>query len=257
VKRFVFFLLILNLFSSVYASNIDCIIGKKLEITKEEIEAAKSMLPSFLVVPDNELERVALQNRLFSKEYLSKRKLSEKEKAEVILEVEKYLSAKYQKELIDAVVTDEKVLKSYYLDNKDEFVLPPKITARDIVVEKADKADEAYYKVMAEKIDFDKIAREYSEDMFASKGGLLPAAPISEFTYPLKSWLETAKVGDISTPIKVFEKFHILKVEKIEEQSTKYEDIKDIIRERLIAKIKTETLKTDAERLKKKFTSGK
>ncbi len=230
---------------------------KSFNISDDEVRVHSETLPSYLKIPTDEIRRATLQNRLFAKEFIEKNGISKDLEIEMILEIEKLLSKKYQTQMMDKIKTDEKVLKSYYLDNLNSFKLPPKIHSSDIVVNNLKEAQEIHYKLVHEKANFEELAKEKSIDPTKSNGGKLPVTEADKFVFPLMSFVEMAEEGSISSPIKVGEQYHIMKLEKREVQATDYESVKDIIRDRLLMGIKVEQLLKETERLKKVYGDKK
>lgn len=251
--------LCLSLFASLFlnAEDVSLKIADKFDVSIQEVKVAKEKLPPYLVVPDDEIRRVALQNKLFTKEYLLNDKISEDDIIYIQNEFEKYISQKYQKKLLDGVDTNESVLKSYYLDHVDSFKFAPNVESSVIVLNNLKDAMDVFYDLRDKKGDFAKLAKEKSVEPSGANGGKLPLAPMDAFLPPLRAFLEGAKEGDISEPIKVYDKYQIIKVEKIVNQDTNYESMKDKIRDILISKVKIEILKKENDKLKEKHMEAK
>jgi len=157
-------------------------------------------------------------------------------------------------------LVDEAFLKKYYKDNIAKFKEPEQIHARSILI-KADPAggqkvwDAAKKKAqgIADKAkageDFTKLAKKYSEDPYAKKGGDMGWAHKGSLFAEIDDAVGKMKVGEISAPIMTIYGYHIIKVEGVKPSvQKKFDEInKD--------KLKTELGAKEFKRLWKEWVS--
>lgn len=117
----------------------------------------------------------------------------------------------------------EATLQAYYDTIKARFSEAEKRHARHILIkvganpaEALAKAKDIYAKASAPNADFDKLARQYSEDTgSAQQGGDLGLAEKSFFVGPFADAMFSMKAGEIKGPVKSEFGYHIIKLEEI------------------------------------------
>lgn len=128
---------------------------------------------------------------------------------------------------ISAPITDEEVKKYYDEEYK------PEIKASHILVEDEEKAKEVKSKLDAGE-KFEDLAKEYSSDGSAEKGGDLgwfgPGAMVPEF----EEAAYALEVNKISEPVQSQFGFHIIKVTEKKEKEA-FEDVKKDMKEKVLA----------------------
>jgi parvulin-like peptidyl-prolyl isomerase len=122
-------------------------------------------------------------------------------------------------------VTDEMVRAEF--DN----AYGRQVRVRHIEVESLDKAQEIIAQ-LAKGEDFEKLARTRSLNVSGREsGGLLPPMAANTPDVPaaiLQVALAMSKVGEVSDPVKVFNSWHILKLQEIiPPKGMKFEEVKD------------------------------
>lgn len=152
-------------------------------------------------------------------------------------------------------------MKKYYEDNKKSFYTDT-VTASHILLKTQDdegtelsaekkkeakkKAEEALAKVKSGE-DFAKVAKEYSQDSSASKGGELGAFGRGQMVTEFEEAAFNMKKGEISDIVETQYGYHIIKVtDRVDKQET-YDDVKDKIKTTLASEKYTEYV----EKLKK------
>lgn len=131
----------------------------------------------------------------------------------------------------------EPLVKITEKDLADQFAeqFGRKVVVRHIQTESLAQAQMVLEKLQDPKADFAKLARKYSRNSTAKRGGRLPAiGPLTPPEIPAvlrRAALAMAKVGRISRPVKVGTAFHILKLEKVvAPRAEKFEAVKDKLR---------------------------
>lgn len=166
-----------------------------------------------------------------------------------------------QKKFEEDTKITEAEMKKYYKDNKKSFYTDT-VTASHILLKTQDsegkefsaekkkeakkKAEEALAKVKSGE-DFAKVAKEYSQDSSASKGGELGTFGRGQMVSEFEEAAFNMKKGEISGIVETKYGYHIIKVtDRIDKQET-YNDVKDKIKTTLAGQKYTEYV----EKLKK------
>ena len=149
--------------------------------------------------------------------------------------------------LQDAEVSPQEV-QEYYDMNIEQYQRPQKVRVRHIligvsqeagadVVEQAHKKAE---KVLAEArrgVDFVALARTYSDDSSASEGGDLGYFSRGEMDPALGEMVFSLSKGEISPVVRTRYGFHVLKVEDVQQGTTKG---LDKVKEEIISQVRRE-----------------
>jgi peptidyl-prolyl cis-trans isomerase SurA len=151
-------------------------------------------------------------------------------------------------EVRSKVELNESEAQEYYKKHRSEFLLPEDVKARQIFIQCPPDADpterqraetEAQYihKLLLEGGDFAQLAKKYSQDPSADKGGDLGYIKKGELIESLEKVLFEMKEGEISPVIKTNRGFHILKVEEKRINRIKpFSEVKDTIMDKLFKK---------------------
>jgi peptidyl-prolyl cis-trans isomerase C len=177
--------------------------------------------------------------------YLGKDKAwlqSMKEKPYLIKKLEKQVRAELTVE-VDRVIT-EGFVKAYYESNVEKFREPERKRLRELLI-KVDPGggtlawDKGYEKTkeLRKRIeggeDFAAIAKEYSEDKFAEKGGDMGYVHKGSLEPRMEGIVEDMEVGEIAGPIWTLRGYYLVKVEeKTPPVQKSYEEVsKKLMRE--------------------------
>lgn len=128
-------------------------------------------------------------------------------------------------------ITDEDV-SDYYQLNIERFVVPEKIKARHILIKTLPGDDPESVKKAREKAerilgdlrnggDFAALAKKYSDDPSAKKGGDLGFIETEDLMDPIRDAISSLKAGEVSPVTKSYYGFHIIKAEEIINPRTK------------------------------------
>lgn len=253
--------------------NILVRVGTK-SMTKAELEARIASLPpqyqEALKKPEarRNFLNVYVQAQLFA--YGAKEEKIDKDRA-VAMQIDDSASSILAQEFVRRKLAGigkatEEEIKKYYEENKTQLVNPTTVKVQHILIRagegaKPEELAEAVKK--AENVkkqldaggDFDKLAKEYSEDTGTKeKGGDLgyfaEHQMVPEFSEPVFKM----KVGEISAPIKSPFGYHVVKLNDRKEGSSM--DIKEatpIIESTLMKMKQQKALEKEIDRLKKKY----
>ena len=138
-------------------------------------------------------------------------------------------------------------IRQYYDDNQSEFVTPKTVEARHILIKVADDASEDdvekarkkaadVLKLAREGKDFAELAKAHSEGPSGRNGGYLGSFKKEDMVKPFSDKAFSMKAGEISDLVRTQFGWHIIKVEKVNEGSTRsFEEARKGIRGKLIA----------------------
>ena len=144
------------------------------------------------------------------------------------------------------VKIDNDELLDYYEINRNEFYTPKTVEASHILIKAAKDADAQtvektkkraleIMEMAREGKDFADLAKKYSEGPSGLKGGSLGAFKKEAMVKPFSDKAFSMKSGEISEPVRTDFGWHIIKVDKINEESTiAFDKAKQKIREKLL-----------------------
>jgi foldase protein PrsA len=127
----------------------------------------------------------------------------------------------------DITVTDQEI-KDYYDKNKESLGQREEVHARHILIKDEAKAKETYEKLKANPNDFDKLAKELSEDPGSKeKGGDLGFFGKGQMVPEFEKVAFEAPINEIQAPVKSEFGYHIIQVlEKKEAKIPTFEEAK-------------------------------
>jgi parvulin-like peptidyl-prolyl isomerase len=139
----------------------------------------------------------------------------------------------------DKVKVQPKILRRYYNENTEEFRQKKEVKLRQIIVKNsAHNNDKAETVSLAKQVmnrinqgeDFATLAKEYSNDPSAEKGGLWTFEEVNELRKDLRDVAYSLKDNQCSGIIESPIGYHIFKVELIKPEKIKeFEDVQDEI----------------------------
>lgn len=154
------------------------------------------------------------------------------------LVIRKYIDTVYASK---AVVKDSDI-RSYYDNNLRSFFQPEQIKASYILIKVEPEWNEAKKMDAKKKIedvrkkalagqDFASLARTYSDDLTASRGGDLGYVRKGQILKPLEEALFVLKPGEVSDVVETRLGYNLIKaVERKPETAVPFEDVKDRLR---------------------------
>jgi parvulin-like peptidyl-prolyl isomerase len=171
-----------------------------------------------------------------------------------------YLAREYfRRRLAKKPLVTEQELKDYYKTHIDEFKPPMEIKARHILLRTEAEAKKVLAEIKAGK-DFAELAKKYSIDPAAAKGGRLELQdgkewlPRGTFEQSFEHVLFNIPKGEVGGPIKTQFGWHILKVEDVRQPETRsFVQVRGLIKNRLEDQKRAQPHKKITEELKKKI----
>lgn len=184
------------------------------------------------------------------KKYLDERKLTEEDVRDILYKGA-LIDQLYNK-VTSGITQSSQDAEEYYNENKEEFVLPERVSVRHILVETEEEAREII-KRLNEGEDFIELVKEKSIDPPAkeNEGFYGPFSREENFYEEFKEAAFGLKeVGDYTkTPVQTVGGYHIIKLEsREEEKQSTFEEVKDWIEQQFLAReksIKFEEYKND------------
>lgn len=161
------------------------------------------------------------------------------------------------KDYMDQVDVSADEIQEYFDAHTDEFKTPKTVEARHILINVANDADDVTVDAAREKIlevlkkaqageDFAELAKTYSEGPSKDRGGLLGAFKKEDMVAPFSEKAFSMAVGDISDPVRTRFGWHLIKVEKINPETSKtLDEASDTIKKNL-SREKAKALAYDA-----------
>ena len=131
---------------------------------------------------------------------------------------------------ISVPTVEEKEIEDYYLQHKEEFIVPEKVSfihiffmvpkgSKEVVEkEKREKADQVYKKILR-GMDFEKLAREYSDFKgIQETGGKVEGVIVKKLNPVFQDAMKDLKVDDVSQPFRTPYGWEIVKILSREEE---------------------------------------
>ncbi len=138
------------------------------------------------------------------------------------------------KSLLSKVQVEEKEVKDYYDNNKEQFKEKESVKASHILVDGKEKADEILSELKNE-LSFDEAAKKYSKCPSKSRGGDLGFFNKGKMVPEFEKAAFSMDKEEISEPIKTQFGYHIIKViDKKDSKQKTYEEAKDQIYKQLV-----------------------
>lgn len=177
------------------------------------------------------------------KSYFEKHKETYKTKVRLKVRYLHFNSDSFKSE----VKIDNDELLDYYETNRNEFFTPKTVEASHILIKAAQDADvqtvektkkralEIMERAREDSNNFANLAKKYSEGPTGLKGGFLGAFRKEAMVKPFSDKAFSMKSGEISEPVRTSFGWHIIKVDKINEEFTiAFDNAKQKIREKLL-----------------------
>ncbi len=188
-------------------------------ITTEDFKSEVDRLPAYLkpMVQSNEGRKELLDSMIVRQILLEQAQKDGVDKSKEVADrlddlrkrliVETYLKKKVEAE---AKVTDEE-MKKFYDENKDKFKTGEQVRASHILV-KTEKEAQDVLAQLKKGASFEELAKKYSADSSAAKGGDLGWFPKGAMVPEFDKVAFSLKEGEISGIVKTNFGYHIIKV---------------------------------------------
>lgn len=168
------------------------------------------------------------------------------------LKKEVFVQFVIQKVMNEAVVTDNEA-EEYFNANRQVFDSPERVEAKHILVDSEEKALEVKKEIEA-GLTFEEAAGKYSTCPSAQSGGSLGFFGKGQMVPEFEEAAFNLPIGKVSDPVKTQFGFHLVLVENKEEpKAAEFEQVKEIIKKRLIEQRQRYRYLNKADELKEKY----
>lgn len=139
------------------------------------------------------------------------------------------------RKLLENISINEEELISYYNDNKENFKKLASVRARHILVDTEREANEIIEEIK-NGLDFEEAAKKYSKCPSKANGGDLGYFTRGKMVKEFENASFELEKGQMSEPVKTSFGYHIIEVlDKKEEEISPFEEVKEQIKNQLIA----------------------
>ena len=137
---------------------------------------------------------------------------------------------------VEGVKVSDDEVKAFYDENPARFVADETVTASHILVDSEEKAKELRAAIVAGEVTFADAAKEHSSCPSKEQGGSLGAFSRGQMVKEFEDAAFALPVGELSEPVKTQFGWHLITVtEKSDAATLPYEQIKEQLREQLLA----------------------
>jgi len=230
------------------------------KIMDKDIDAILSQIPepyrARYATPEAKREIVTrmAEVRMMAME-AKKRKIDERPETKLKLEyiVDQILAKDLEESTIDAIqITDADITK-YYNDNKDKFVVGPRVKVRHILVEKEEDA-KAILAELKKGADFAALAKAKSKCPSAPRGGDLGWVTKGRMDPDFEKAAFALKKGEMSGVVKSSFGYHIILCDDKDEAKEKpMDEIKPIVERQIKRERREEAVNKLKEEVKKAY----
>ncbi len=234
-------------------------IGER-EITIEDIKRTKEYMPKeHLQMLDTLNGKKEFINKMVIQEMIYLHALEEKwDQEEAFLEDMKNIKVERLKgyginKILGDVQVGQKDIEAFYESNKDSFKTGETVRARHILVDNKEKAEELLLKLKNGK-DFAETASENSSCPSKANGGDLGTFEKGRMVPEFDEAVFALDIGEISDVIQTQFGYHVIKLEeKNEPRDLSFDEMKEKIKEHLLAQEKSAVFSKITEQLREKY----
>lgn len=211
-----------------------------------KINAAEKFVPRGFIAEDSALQKKTVMDSLFAHEYMQHNEI---DLEELNVLIERYFSKKYQEEkLLSAlnVPNEEKILKSYYLDNLEKYRIADTIDIYQLFF----KTEQSAKQFVKKHPKITKTA-EYTSELFKKMPKIRVSALTNEYKLNLMRHDENVTTGPVEIPGGYFEVMFYNN--RIEGKSITFQQARNEVLRDVIAKKQQDIIDKKFEELKLKL----
>lgn len=155
--------------------------------------------------------------------------------------------------VIENITLDEAEEKALYEENPDLFVAKPQVSAKHILVDSEDSANDIA-KEIAEGLAFEEAAKKYSTCPSKEQGGDLGYFSKGQMVPEFEKAAFEGEVGKVIGPVQTQFGYHLIRVEdKKDGAAIPFEQVKDQIHQQLIQTKQKEVYDAKVKELETKY----
>ncbi|GAA0182957.1 peptidylprolyl isomerase [Clostridium sediminicola] len=231
------------------------------EITSTELEAALSRIPQDRKAYfSNEQGKAQLLEQLIAFElFYNDAKDSGLEENEVYKErlelfKRELLAQVAMENAMKSVEVKEEEIKKFYDENTENFVVPENVSAKHILVDNEEKANEILGEIN-DGLAFEEAAEKYSSCPSKAQGGSLGSFSKGQMVKEFEEAAFASEIGTITGPVQTQFGYHLIKVEgKSEKSNRNFDEVKNEIRMNLLQSKQGEAYVNHVNELKGKYS---
>ncbi|MBQ3181972.1 MAG: peptidylprolyl isomerase, partial [Clostridia bacterium] len=160
--------------------------------------------------------------------------------------------------VFEKVDVEDEEIKTYYDENKAQFVRGESVAASHILVDSEEKANEILKVIESGEVSFEDAAREHSSCPSGQNGGALGEFTKGQMVPEFDKAVFSMEVGELRGPVKTQFGFHIIKLTtKNESSEIAFDDVKDQIKNALIQEKRKKAYESKINQLKIVFPVDK
>lgn len=235
-------------------------VGEK-EITNYDVESALQSLDPYQAMHFNTEEgKKQLLDDLVNQElfYIEAKECELNNDEEFKLEMKRVQDNMLKQYAINKVLTSisltDEEKRAFFDANRDKFNKPETATAKHILVDTEDKANDLLTKINNGEISFEDAASEHSTCPSKDAGGNLGTFPRGQMVPEFEETVFNMNKGEISSPVKTQFGYHLIKLDDLAKggEST-YEEVENEIEKTLMYQKQTEVYSNKLNSLRSKY----
>lgn len=157
------------------------------------------------------------------------------------------------KVLASVKLTDEEIA-NFYEANKEKFVKPESASAKHILVDTEEKANELLNKINNNEVSFEEAARDHSSCPSKDADGDLGTFPRGQMVPEFEEAVFSMDKGEVRGPVQTQFGYHLIKLEdKNEGGQSELEEVKNDIAKSLMYQKQNEVYSSRVNDLKSKY----
>lgn len=226
-------------------------------ITQEDIERTLMSLGPKAQAYQSPQGRQAILDQIINKELvlMDARKNLLEHDAEFKGELEKLKNELLANFYVDKFLRDVKVkeedVKKYFEEHPEEFAGEESVSARHILLETEEKAKDVLSKIQKGEVSFEDAAKVYSTCPSGERGGDLGEFGRGQMVKEFDTACFEMEEGELRGPVKTQFGFHLIKLEKKNPaRAHTFEEIKDILEEKLLAEAQQKAYQSKMNQLR-------
>ncbi|CEI73497.1 MULTISPECIES: peptidylprolyl isomerase [Romboutsia] len=235
-------------------------IGEK-EITNYDVESALQSLEPYQAMHFNseqgkkQLLDDLVNQELFYMEAKENELHNDEEFKKELQRVQENMLKQYAiNKVLTSISLTEEEKKAFFDANKDKFHKPETATAKHILVETEEQANDLLNKIKANEVSFEDAASEHSTCPSKEAGGNLGSFPRGQMVPEFEEAVFNMEKGEVAGPVKTQFGYHLIKLEDLNKGGeSEYEEVKNEIERTLMYQKQTEVYSKKLNDLRSKY----